>query len=92
MYKKRKDRTVIVTVLETMKSRIVFSVFRVVPSHCVSRTKINTQKLNLADNVELATVAGYRIHKKLICPEHLTDNIDRKILLFLRLNGDFPTQ
>ena len=29
MYKKRKDRTVIVIVLETMKSRIVFSVFRV---------------------------------------------------------------
>ena len=41
-------------------SRIVF---RVVTSHYVSRTKINTQKLNLAVKVELA---GHRIHKKLI--------------------------
>ena len=39
MYKKRKYRTIIVIVLETVKSRIVFSVFRVVTSHCLSRTK-----------------------------------------------------
>ena len=33
------------------------------------------QKLNLAVKVELV---GYRIHKKLICPEHFTDDIERK--------------
>ena len=30
------------------------------------------QKLNLAVKVQLH-VAGYRIHKKLICPEHFAD-------------------
>ena len=34
------------------------------------------QKLNLAAKVELA---GYRFHKKLICPEHLADNIKRRL-------------
>ena len=37
--------------------------------------KINRHKLNLGVKVELV---GYRIHKKLICPEHFTDNIERK--------------
>ena len=33
------------------------------------------QKLNLAGKIELVS---YQIHKKPICPEHFTDNIERK--------------
>ena len=38
--------------------------------------KINTQKLNLAVKVKLA---GYRIHKKFIYPEHSADNFKRRL-------------
>ena len=40
-----------------------------------SNKYVYTQNINLAVKVELA---GYRIHKKLICPEHFTDNTERK--------------
>ena len=56
----------------SIKSRIFF---RVMTSHYISHTINKYAKLNLAVKVELA---GQRIHKKLICPEHFTDNMDRK--------------
>ena len=48
------------------------------------------QKLNLAVKVQLH-VAGYRIHKKLICPEHFADDMKRRLFqqddLFKRDNS-----
>ena len=61
-------------VCKAIKSRIVFGV---VTSHYVSRTESKYAKAKfLEDKVELA---GYRIHEKLICPEHFADDIKQQL-------------
>ena len=61
-------------VCKATKSRIVFGV---VTSHYVSRTKSKYAKAKFLEvKVELA---GYRIHEKLICPEHFADNIKQRL-------------
>ena len=49
---------------KSLKCNIVFGV---VTCHYISRTKNKYAKLNRAIKVELA---GYQIHKKLICPDN----------------------
>ena len=61
-------------VCKAIKSRIVFGV---VTSHYVSRTKSIYSKAKFLEvKVELAS---YRIHEKLICPEHFADNIKQRL-------------
>ena len=64
---------------ENINSRVVF---RVVTSHYVSCAKNKWAKAK-SNGQSRATKAGYRIPRKLISPEHFTDNNYRKkILLF----------
>ena len=69
MYKKRKDMTIIVIVLE----KGILVSWQVITYH---ELKINMRKLNLAVKVELA---AYQIHKTLIYPEQFADNIKRRL-------------
>ena len=61
-------------VCKAIKSRIVFGV---VTSHYVLRTKSIYSKAKFLEvKVE---IASYRIHEKLICPEHFADNIKQRL-------------
>ena len=68
---KRKDTSIIVIVLERGRGLFYLFIYFFFGGGRGVYIKINTQKLNLAVKVQLA---GYRIHKKLICPEHFADN------------------